>query len=307
MNDQQIYALMAKTPGIRAVQIADALDAPLSDVSAALRPLVEVGDVVQTKGFSPNGHPAQVYELSDAFKKSREGKELLARLGTPAEAKPAPAAELAETVKLPAAAVEAAPPVRHGPTATKVDRAIAFITRFGSASDNQLRDVMDLPPKAYVGAYLASACKAGRVIRDGDRWKLCGAPAKPLDNLEVVGNVIIATRDHTPVPVEVKAAITEMATAAMSELQAPLPKIRTAVVDEVFVSSRDESKFDAAVNAIARPTTQSASTPKPCDRAYSCAVWLSGNVEIRKSGGRVVITHQELLEIVEFAAERRVA
>lgn len=77
MNDQQIYALMAKTPGLRAVQIADALDQELVDVSNALRSLVEVGDVVQTKGIAPNGHQAMMYDLSDEFKKSREGKALL--------------------------------------------------------------------------------------------------------------------------------------------------------------------------------------------------------------------------------------
>lgn len=237
MNDQQIYALMAKTPGIRAVQIADALDAELTDVSAALRPLVEVGDVVQTKGWSPNGHPAQVYELSDAFKKSREGKELLARLGAPAEAKPAPAAEIAETVKLPVAAIAPEPtlPVAVvAPAFSKVDRAIAFITKFGAATDSEIRDAMGLTAKDSPTSYLASARKSGRVIRDGALWKLgTGKPqSQPkqlvhdLGNVVRVGNVIVATRDHSQVDPALVAQL------AGTETPPPAPtasKIRCAI------------------------------------------------------------------------------
>jgi hypothetical protein len=85
-------------------------------------------------------------------------------------------------------------------------------------------------------------------------------------------------RDSTAVPAEVKVALTEMATAAAAELRKP----------------------DPAPAAAAPP-------PEPREREYSCAVWLSGNVEIRKAGGRVLVTQAELLEIMAFAAERRVA
>lgn len=50
INDQKIYTLMLKTESIRAVQIADALDEELVDVSSALKALVDVGDVVRTPG-----------------------------------------------------------------------------------------------------------------------------------------------------------------------------------------------------------------------------------------------------------------
>jgi predicted transcriptional regulator len=86
MNDQKIYELMFKTPGIRAVQIADALDAELVDVSEALKALVEIGDVVQSKGFSPNGRQAMIYNLSETFKRSRQYSNLVADAAAHAKA-----------------------------------------------------------------------------------------------------------------------------------------------------------------------------------------------------------------------------
>jgi hypothetical protein len=234
VNDQKIYALMLKTPGIRAVQIADALDKDLADVSAALRPLVEVGDVVQSKGLSPNGHPAMVYDLSDAFKKSREYKALVATLpqGQAQSTTPAAAVVLEPT---------SSPPPNEAAT-SKVDRAIAFITKFGAASDNELRDAMTLPAKASPLAYLASAVKAGRVVRDGSHWKLGNgqrqsvaskpapmvkpdATAQPDDvaNVLTVGNIVVASRDSKPIPPAVVAAI-----ASSSEPAVALPPVAPA-------------------------------------------------------------------------------
>lgn len=92
---------------------------------------------------------------------------------------------------------------RSGPS--KVQLAIDCITRLGAATDDQLRDAMKLDPKAYVGAYLAAAIKGGRVVRDGDRWTI----PKALDSVERVGNIIIASRDNSPIPQTVVDAITK--------------------------------------------------------------------------------------------------
>lgn len=278
MNDQQICTLIAKTQNIRAAHIADALDTPLVDVSASLRSLVDVGDLVKSTHFDDaTGRQWQVYALSDEYKKSREFKALKldGALGAAATVDPKP---VPAQTGMPASA---APPAATG---SKVDRAIACITKLGSATEDQLRDAMGLLPKAYVGAYLASALKAGRVARDGDRWKLgAGKPQRPAEQLVHdqgsvvrVGNVIVATRDSTVVPTEVKAALTEMATAAVTELRKPEP---------------------------APPAARVAAAPK----AYRCAVWSDSMVEIWKSGTAVRITQDELEEIAAFVAERRVA
>lgn len=287
MNDQKIMELIAKTPGIRAVQLAETFDVALVDVSASLRSLVDVGDLVKNTHFDDaTGRQWQVYALSDEFRRSRTGKDLLVGIGNEATAEPPP--EAVEAVKLsptatalwtgglskaPTAPVEFAPAVRHGPTVTKVDRAIAYLREHGAATAQQLAEAMGLPDKGNVSNYIAGPRRRGEIVRDGDVWKLASGQAKPLDNVEVVGNVILATRDQTPVPAEVKAALTEMATAAVTELRKPEP---------------------------AAPATTVAAPPK----AYRCGIWSDGKVEIRKSSDRILLTQAELLEIYEFAAKR---
>ena len=198
MNDQKIFELMAKTPGIRAVQIADALDAELVDVSAAMRSLVEVGDVVQSKGFSPNGHPAQIYDLSEAFKKSKEGLAILAAvtpkaepapLAVPVFAKPAPPAPapVATPVFVPAAQP---PTIGAGPSIA--DLGIAYIVKHGAVSQEDLRIAMRLGKGIYPSSYLLSAIRSGKVHKDGNFWKPGAAPA---------------TKDATPIPQAVVDAI----------------------------------------------------------------------------------------------------
>lgn len=289
MNDKQIYELVAKTPKISASELATALGVELKAMSDALRCLVDVGDLEKSIRFGDLGRQCQVYELSETFRRSPNGKNLVVGVANEASA-PAPKPEVA-TMPDPTTTVSTQEATTPAPGAllSKVDRAIACITRLGQATDDQLREAMDLLPKTYVGAYLASALKAGRVVRDGALWKLgTGKPQaapKPAEQLVHdqgsvvrVGNVIAATRDGAPVPAEVKAAITDMAAAAVTELRKPEP-------------------------APSAPTA--APSAKPAERAYSCAVWLSGNVEIRKAGGRVHITRAELAEIVAFVADRR--
>lgn len=167
MNDQKIYTLMVKTPDIRAVQIADALDQELSDVSDALKSLVDVGDVVRHSGTAPNGQPTQLYNLSPSFVKSNEYKAIKARLvdvATPMAAVP--------TGPHPAASIIApAVPV------SRVDDAIAFIRLTGKVSGAELKRHMGLSGAASPGNYLNTALRDGRLARDGIYWMI--GPAKP--------------------------------------------------------------------------------------------------------------------------------
>lgn len=202
MNDQQIQVLMAKTPDIRAVQISDALDKPLTDVSQALRSLVEVGDVVASKGFSPNGHPAQLYNLSDEFKKSKEYKSVMAIVAaqqppaaapSPVAARPAPA-PVATPVFIPA----------DQPTSSRAERGIAYITKHLRATQDDLRKAMGLSKAQYPAAFLSAAIRSGKLHKDGDIWKLGAAP---LDSVVEVGNIAVASTDSSPIPAAVVHAI----------------------------------------------------------------------------------------------------
>lgn len=163
MNDQKIYELMAKTPDIRAVQIADALDQELIDVSNALKALVDEGDVVRSDGTAPNGKPAQIYNLSATFMKSADYKAISTRINppavpsTPAAAAPAPA---------PAPAAVAAAPK------SRVDDAIAFIRLMGTVTTSELKQHMGLSGSASPASWLNGAIQDGRLVRNGIQWKI---------------------------------------------------------------------------------------------------------------------------------------
>ncbi len=196
MNDQQIYMLVAKTPDIRAVQIADALDKDLFDVSEALRPLVEVGDLVRHAGKSPNGHPAQLYNLSPAFRASKEGQAILAMVATPAapvlaEATPTPApAPLPAPATAPVSAQHASgaplaiPVFTHAsnkaPKPKPAERAASGVAFIASAqrpvNQDELRLVMSLNKAQYPGTFLKDAIEQGLIHRDGAMFMAGPAP-----------------------------------------------------------------------------------------------------------------------------------
>lgn len=216
MNDQQILALVATTPDIRAVQIADALDKPLTDVSAALRSLVEVGDILQSKGTAPNNHPTMVYNLSDEFKKSKDYRAVMAiveaqrpPVSPGAAAMPVvepvvPAQAKAEPVAIPVFAP------KDPPRDSKAQRGVDYIVKHGSVSHVDLQKVMELTKLQFPAAYLTSAIRNKIVHKVGNTWKAGAAPtatvtgpvvkitdagAKPKDTVAVQQ----PTRDQQPV------------------------------------------------------------------------------------------------------------
>lgn len=169
MNDEQLYTLIAKTPQIRAVQIADALNQELVDVSNALRPLVEVGDVIQSDGVSPKGNATQVYTLSKEFLRSAEGVAVMARVSEGST--PAGAAQAIAALRM-----QASP---KAPAGTRVSKAIAYIEQHGRATSIELREVMGLADRTgSPSAYLKCALDDGRVKWDGKQY-LIGTPKSP--------------------------------------------------------------------------------------------------------------------------------
>lgn len=206
MNDQQIFVLMAKTPNIRAVQIADALDVALCDVSASLRSLVEVGDVLQSKGIAPNQQPTMIYNLSEEFKKSKECRAVMAIIESQKPATAPPAGAPAAT-PAPISIPVFAPAAKSA--ASRAEKGIAYLELHGATAQKDLRIAMGLTGKEYPSNFLASAIRNGKVHRDGNAWKPGAAPQpKQLDNVEQVGNIIVATKDASQVPQAVVDAIT---------------------------------------------------------------------------------------------------
>jgi hypothetical protein len=262
MNDQQICEFIAKKPRTRAAELANHFDVELTTVSSALRALVDVGELVKSTEFSEHGRQCQVYSLSDEFKKSREGKVMLAGIDV---------APVARSVVVAEAAPPTAPPVADKGAAesmTKVQRALACMEKVGAPTNNQLREAMGLLPNTYVGAYLATAIKDGRVVRVGDHWKLGigkAAPPKVLDSVEKVGNIVVATRDASQVP--------------------------QAVID--------------ALVSIPAPAAVSAPATAP---AMRCALWSDGTFELKRGDSMVaLLTGAELAFVMDYMEKRAAA
>ena len=166
MNDQQIYELMAKKPKISAIQICDALDEDLADVSAALRTLVDCGDVLRMTGTSQIGRPMMVYDLSDTFKASKEHRALMALMA------------ISSVVKVATASM--APPVApvEPPAETRIEMAVAYLATRIQATEDDLRGAMGLKAGAYPIAYLSRAIKTGLLHKRTDgMWEKGPAPA----------------------------------------------------------------------------------------------------------------------------------
>lgn len=200
MNDQKIYELMAKTSDIRAVQIADALDQELTDVSAALKALVDEGDVVRHAGTAPNGQPAQIYNLSHTFMKTAEYKAIKAKL----DAAPSPAAASTTTVAESVPAAHAAVP-----KVSRIDGAIAFIRLMGKVTTAELKQHMGLGSGASPASWLNTAIQDGRLVRSSNHWSIGnGTP------------VTSQITQKTPAP-----AVLETAAAAASPVTAGTPHL----------------------------------------------------------------------------------
>lgn len=297
MNDQKIYELIAKHNRVRAVQIADWLDEDLSDVSHALRGLVEVGDVVQDKGLGPSGHPSMFYELSADFKRSQAYRLIMSTL----EAKDAPPA----AAPAPAAPVDQ-PAVDLPQQRTKVDRGVAYVLQNGTATDEQLRVAMDLPRTSPPAAYLASAIKAGRIYKEGGIWR----PSKPIDGTKFnqqpipkrSGPVAQFGAD-TPIEYPAGTVLPAGAPAAPSPFDALLnaPEKPAAPVVDVPVTVKAETPAPAApietsmtvhvgLAVDARVTVQAdvQDEPVPAEPVYRAALWSDGVLELQRDGSTVL-------------------
>lgn len=265
MNDQKIYEFIALNQPVRAVQLADKFDVALVDVSASLRSLVDVGDLVRRTGVAPNGQPAQEYSLSESFLKSKEGKLVFARLEDVASiapiAPPAPALPAAVQPMAMPSFINTTVPVPAAVNRTEV--AIAHIKAQRFVSDADLRVVMGLKAGQYPSAWLATAYKNGVVKRDGKGWVMgdgaVPAPAKKQPAFGGALNLPGATPHQAAKAIQPTDAQESVAEAAGEVSSAPSGLIR-----------------DEPIEA-----------PK-----FRCALWSDGVLELQRDGVQVAALTQ---------------
>lgn len=300
MNDQMIYQLMAKTPDIRAVQIADALDKDLSDVSEALRSLVEVGDVVAHTGSAPNGQPTRLYNLSDEFKRSKDGRALLESVVGAMLAEPvAPALPPAPPFPEPAAAVATpvfATQTEMAPVRTKGAIAIEHLTKHQRnvdpgkrpVNDADMRAVLGLPRTSHPRAYLTAQMKSGTIVRNADGyWSLGdGTPPPPAGQSPSLRNYGSKNKDQ-PVA-QFPATAQPDPASAPPETDLPEPQS----TNEEVTMSQPEPKP-------APPETEAAPAAEP---VFRCGLWSDGVLELQRDGVQVVALnrgeHEQLADFM---------
>lgn len=310
MNDQKIYELIAKHGRVRAVQLADWLDKELVDVSKALRTLVDIGDVNQFKALAPNGCEALHYELSNEFKASRAGREILARVAMVAPAASAPVANpapapAAEAEPLSALAVESVAAAQG----TKTDRAVALVNEQGLVSDDQMRVVFGIPRTSYPSAYLTCAIKAGKLHKTPEGWK----PGRAPGGAEYKG-LTSPAKGGPKAQFDPKAPL-EYPAGTERPVAATVPSMGAHVV------SQDEVKAVAAIDAWdeeqkAKIASLQAAAPKPVEvpvfaplapaaaaPSYRAALWSDGMLELQRNGLTVMeCTRGEHEFMAEFLA-----
>jgi hypothetical protein len=280
MNDQKIYELIAKHGRVRAVQLADWLDEDLSDVSQALRGLVDVGDVVQARGTAPNGQPSMFYELSADFIRSRAGKDILARVNVD------PAPNVAEPEAPAPAAPEAMP---DEPAAgTYAERAVAYLTKHGDTPNEVLRMALGLAREQAPANFLKSAINAGKLHKDGGIWRLGKGRAWNGPTIPSKGGPVASFDPKAPI--EYPAGTEKPAAGAFDTLlKAPEPAQPAAVpVPPVAVAAPvDLAKLKTEPAPVAVPVFV---PPAPAATApvYRAALWSDGILELQRDGQTVL-------------------
>jgi hypothetical protein len=309
INDEKICAFLARKPSSRAVDLADHFDVELADMSAALRSLVDVGDIVRVSGTGPNGQQAQLYSLSQTFMRSKDGRQLLATTQaaqavavaapqTPAPesaAEPLPHAEvcappaaaalapapklpvLTETSTLSDAMVERlnkkGPPVPAEKRESITAHALSYIEKNQPVNDAQLRAELGLSSRQYPSDLLRYAVKVGRVVRVGDSWRIGEA-----------GAAASVDRVAAPAPAPAIASAPVLVRPASAPLSPPAD----------LASSADSAPPSAGATPAPAHVAAEAEDLDPALRAYPVtapvyryAQWSDGVVELQRDGETV--------------------
>lgn len=319
MNDQHIYLFLARKPDSRAQDIADAMDVDLPVASASLRSLVDVGDVVRQSGKGPNGLPAQLYNLSDAYKRTKDGLAVLATVAgfkdAAPSAMPAPAAPVA--VETPVFAQETTMPVSETIKTTKVNLAIAAVQK-GSLSDDEMRIVMGIVRPANPSAFLVSAIKTGRIHKGEKGWTKGVAPgaatpynrpyAKKKDGPKAQFGPTAKPEDPAPAaPVakqpDVFVNVPEFDPVAEPAAETLYPDVETEVVAETELSEADRRTYRYENDDVFKRAP--VDEPSPFDEqkptVFRCGLWSDGVLELQRNGRAIaMLTRGEHEHMADF-------
>lgn len=151
----KLKGLIKTTPGILLVRLADLADCDVDAVHVELADDIRRGEILSEKTDGPNGHKTQAFRLNPTF----------LGWGEPPQAAPF-------TRSLQAINFDTTAPSPAQPTESKVQKAIAYLEKCNSASSAELHAVMGLDKKHSPLQYLSHPIKTGRILREGDAYRL---------------------------------------------------------------------------------------------------------------------------------------
>jgi hypothetical protein len=186
MKDSKMCALIAAQPYIRAVQIADAMEMGIEEVEDELRPHVNRGHMVTKDVLAPNGRSVAGYAFSNEFRKNEVYAAIMAQSQPQATALSMSAGSTAaaqlsttvaaqnveRTVDRAPIATGALPPDQAARPLSRATVVVDFIRANGSATQEQVRDLLKLKPKEQPTSVLSSAVKTRRLVKQGNLWTL---------------------------------------------------------------------------------------------------------------------------------------
>lgn len=283
--------LIARQPKIRTVEIADRIDCDTEMVEPMLKPHIDVGHIVVIPVIAPNGRKANGFILTDAYRKTPEGREIIA-VAFPVEPEAtdeqqaAPAA--AQTQEAPAVAPveQAASPDTEGDEnveLSKVELAIRYIKQNGSANGNQLRELLHLEKHQYPLAYLKCAVYSGRLRLDGGSYYI---------------------GDGTPATPRLKKPKARAAAPAKQADKAAKPKDQQPTVASVSAPAG----MQLTVGSLRADLVTNGTGANTVTAPMRCAVWSDGQIELQRGGQLIcALNRDEAATLAKFLADYRIA
>lgn len=137
----KVVSFLKKNPGSDAMSVSNGIGVDIDNVEAALHFLGGSGRVLREKGSEGEG---ATYKINSAY------------LGWKSPSMTIPQFKLAH--KEP----------------TKVDMAIAHLAKAGASTSREIAQAMGLTAGQYPQGYLKSAISAGKIVKEGDQYRLPG-------------------------------------------------------------------------------------------------------------------------------------
>lgn len=253
-NTKEIIELIGKRPGIRLVEIADAVDCDPDQVLWALTDQLLDGSVIKSEVKAPNGHMQPSFTLRDQPK------------------------------------VEPAPEEKAKPTVqkTKVQLALDYLATVDKADDVAMRKAMGLHIGGNVRAYISGLLANRKVIQVQGGYKLgdgkpLPTPAAPVPKPESLMPVTSANAGMNLQNAEPRPIVMAGVYPAPGSFGPAGPDVAKGVLSDHQKQYIVDIKNDnVRVERLPEPSAL------PC--AFRCAIWSDNGAMTLMRGGQVVIT-----------------